>query len=160
MTSTTDPSPTAAAESPDRRWIIGFAATVAVLAVVAVGWFYDGFDRQETLSLSLDAEDPAASCLALDPSVLAGMSPAFAGTVRSVQGEAVLLDVDRWYAGDEADAVELRAPTGLEALIGGIPFEAGRQYLISATDGTVNYCGYSGPVSPELQAAFDAAFGS
>ena len=50
------------------------------------------------------------------------------------------------------------APEGLEALIGGVTFEPGQQYLITATDGVVNYCGFSGPATPELQALFDQAF--
>ena len=48
--------------------------------------------------------------------------------------------------------------TFLDLLIGGVTFEPGQQYLITATDGVVNYCGFSGPVSPELQALFDQAF--
>lgn len=161
MTSTNQPTPNTTARAPDRRWMVG-AAVVAVLAVAALAWFDDGAGSDEggdkTVSLTLGVEDATASCLALDPSILSGMSPAFAGTVRSVEGETVVLDVNRWYAGEEADVVELEAPAGLEALIGGIGFEVGQQYLITATDGTVNYCGYSGPVTPELQAAYDAAY--
>src|SRR5690606_30842071 len=51
------------------------------------------------------------------------------------------------------------APAGMEALIGGIPFEEGGSYLITAYDGTVNYCGFSGPATADLRAAFDEAFG-
>lgn len=162
MTSTTEPVPTGNVEDRNRRTRIMaiVVATVAVIAIAAVGWFRVPDTGEEALLLSLEAEDANASCLALDPAVLAGMSPAFAGTVRSSEGESVVLDVDRWYAGPEAERVELRAPAGMEALIGGINFEVGRQYLISATDGTVNYCGYSGPVTPELQAAYDAAYSS
>jgi hypothetical protein len=36
----------------------------------------------------------------------------------------------------------------------------GEQYLITATDGNVNYCGFSGPSTPELRSAFEEAFGS
>lgn len=52
----------------------------------------------------------------------------------------------------------LRAPSGLEALIDGFEFEVGKQYLITAADGNVNYCGYSGIATPELTAAFSDAF--
>jgi len=54
----------------------------------------------------------------------------------------------------------LNAPQGLEALIGGIPFESGEQYLITAYDGQVNYCGFSGPSTPEFRASFVEAFGA
>ncbi len=46
----------------------------------------------------------------------------------------------------------------VEALIGGVEFVPGQQYLITAYDGVVNYCGHSGPATPELQALFDQAF--
>lgn len=159
MTSTTEPTATAPARAPVRPWMIVTAAVIAVLVLAAVGWLSDGegFD-EPTLSLSLGTEAASASCPVFDPATLAGMAPAFAGTARTVEDETVILVVDRWYAGDEAAIVELRAPAGLEALTGGIRFEVGQQYLITATDGTVNYCGYSGPATPELQAAFDSAF--
>jgi hypothetical protein len=71
----------------------------------------------------------------------------------------VTLTVDEWYrGGDSAEAV-LNAPQGMEALIGGIPFQVGDAYLISAQGGNVNYCGFSGPLSPEYQAVFEEAFG-
>ena len=83
---------------------------------------------------------------------------AFAGTAAVVDGERVVLDVTRWYTGGVAQQVELTAPSGMEALTGGIPFEVGGEYLISAFGGVVNYCGLSGPVTPELQAIYDSAF--
>jgi hypothetical protein len=46
----------------------------------------------------------------------------------------------------------------MEALIGGIPFDVGGVYLISATGSTVNYCGFSGPDEPGLRALYDEAF--
>jgi hypothetical protein len=46
------------------------------------------------------------------------------------------------------------------ALEGGVEFADGQTYLVTATDGTVNGCGYSGLATPELQSAFDSAFGS
>ena len=99
-----------------------------------------------------------ASCLPVEAQFLDDMPMAFAATVASVEGEIVTLDVTRWYVGGDADQVVLRAPDGMQALIGGITFEAGQDYLVSATDGVVNYCGYSGLATPELQAIFDAAF--
>jgi hypothetical protein len=35
---------------------------------------------------------------------------------------------------------------------------AGDQYLISAQGGSVNYCGFSGPSTPDLRAGFETAF--
>ncbi|CAN5134625.1 hypothetical protein BH23ACT9_BH23ACT9_17420 [soil metagenome] len=95
-----------------------------------------------------------------DIAILADMSPAFAATATAVGGETITLAVDRWYAGGDADTVVLHAPAGLEALIGGIDFVVGEEYLITAAGGSVNYCGYPGPATPELIAAFDEAFGT
>jgi hypothetical protein len=93
-----------------------------------------------------------------DPAFLAEMPIAFEGTATEVGDDRVTLEVDRWFKGGDADEVTLTAPAGLEALIAGIDFQEGTSYLISATDGTVNYCGYSGEVTPELTAGFEAAF--
>jgi hypothetical protein len=70
----------------------------------------------------------------------------------------VTLDVDEWFKGGDADQVTLEAEPGMEALIGGIPFTVGETYLITANGGTVNYCGFSGPSTPEFRASFEAAF--
>ena len=104
--------------------------------------------------------DAMAMCMEFDPALLAEMPLAFEGTATAVEGERVTLEVDRWFKGGDAAEVALVAPAGLEALIGGINFEEGKQYLVSATDGTVNYCGFSGEATPELRAGFEAAFGS
>jgi len=100
-----------------------------------------------------------SSCLPFDVATLAGMSPAFAGTVTSVDGGKVVLDVDRWYAGGEAEQVLLSQPDATtSAALDGVTFEEGERYLVTAAQGTVNGCGYSGPATPELEAAFDQAF--
>ena len=35
----------------------------------------------------------------------------------------------------------------------------GSRYLVTAYDGTVNYCGFSGPWTQEMADAYAAAFG-
>jgi hypothetical protein len=42
----------------------------------------------------------------------------------------------------------------------GFEFVRGERYLITATEGTVNFCRYSGPWSQNLADAFQEAFGS
>jgi len=106
-----------------------------------------------------DTGGAMASCLPLTKEYLTEMSPAFAGTVTDVGADTVSLRVDRWYAGSGPDEVALTIPPGAHAaLIGEIDFREGVSYLITAADGTVNLCGYSGEATPELQALFDAAF--
>jgi len=53
----------------------------------------------------------------------------------------------------------LQGAAGSPALIDGFEFQVGQQYLITAAEGNVNFCGYSGLATPELTAAFEAAFG-
>ena len=106
-----------------------------------------------------DTGGAMASCLPLTTEYLAEMSPAFAGTVTDVGADTVTMQVDRWYAGSGPDEVALAIPPGAHAaLIGEIDFREGGSYLITATDGTVNLCGYSGEAIAELRALFDAAF--
>lgn len=141
------------------------AAAAAMVAVVAVGVIAvgsnntgDGPVASEPIRLTAGASDITASCMVLTPELLAPVEVAFAGTVTEIDGEVVTLRVTRWYAGGDAETVIVTAPAGFEALIGSVPFALGEDFLVSATDGTVNYCGMSGPATAELQAIFDGAF--
>lgn len=130
---------------------------VAVAGLVAVA--LAGCSGGETMELTASGGDATASCLPFDVGTLATMSPAFAGTVVELDGSVATLEVDRWFAGGDADRVAIRYTPGMEALIGTPTFEQDQGYLITAADGTVNGCGYSGPATPELEAAFEDAFG-
>ena len=150
-------------QAPRRTWTIGIAAVAALVLAVAAGLAFTGGDEAPVASAPLEldapAEDMMAMCIAFSPDELEKVAEiAFAGTVTTVDGDTVTLTVDEWYRGGDATEVVLHAPQGMEALIGGIPFEAGGQYLITAQNGTVNYCGFSGPATPEYQAAYEEAF--
>jgi hypothetical protein len=165
-----------ATERPRRRWVA--AALVAAAAVVAVALGValaatgdEGGDelagapvvttapgKLKVLELATGTEDVMAMCVAITPELIAEMPVAFKGTVDSSEGGIVTLTIDQAYQGTDAQVATLVAPEGLEALIGGVAFVLGQQYLITATDGVVNYCGFSGPVTPALQAMFDQAF--
>ena len=147
-------------------WYLMGAAAVAIVAFGAVTLLGGGStpdavasSNEDALELTLRAEDALASCLALTPELLRDVPLAFAGTVTTVEGEHATLRVDEWFVGGDATAVSLFAPDGFEALIGGIDFEEGKSYLVSAYDGVVNYCGFSGEETPELRAIYDEAFG-
>jgi len=152
------------ASAPRKNWAIGVAAVAAlVLAVAAgIGLTSGGNDPAVAgppLELEAGGEDIMASCIMFSAEELEkGAELAFAGTVTKVDGDTVTLTVDEWYRGGDSAEVVLNAPQGMEALIGGIPFHAGDAYLISAQGGNVNYCGFSGPLTPEYQAAFEEAF--
>jgi hypothetical protein len=144
--------------------IVGGVAAAAVVAVGSLAIFSGGDDPKPAagppLELSLPGGDALASCMVFDVAVLANMSPAFAGTATAVDDGTVTLDVDHWYKGGDASRVVLHAASGTKALIDGFDFEVGEHYLITATENQVNFCGFSGIATPDLTAAFDAAFGS
>jgi hypothetical protein len=163
MATTTNPN----TGSRTKIWLAAAAVAVVVAGVGIVASL--GGDGETTpttavaappLELNLGDGGAMASCIAFEVGFLAEMPVAFEGTVTSVNGDAVALSVDHWYKGGDATTVELNAPQGLEALIGGIEFVDGEQYLISATEGNVNYCGFSGPSTDEFRAAFEEAFAS
>ena len=165
-TSTATPEPPVVPLSPRprSRWLLAAAAAlvaVAGVAIAVIGGDDDPAEREAAappMELALGASDVMASCLPVDAAILADMPVAFAGTATAVEGETATLDVDRWYAGGEADAVQLRATPGQAALIDGFDVEVGERYLISASEGTVSFCGFSGPVTPELTSLFEEAF--
>jgi len=138
---------------------LAIAPIAAALLLLVAACSSGETDAEPAMELAVGGDNAMASCLAFTPDVLKEMQVAFEGTATSVDGERVTLKVDHWFKGGETEQVALIAPEGLEALIGGLSFEEGEQYLISANDGQVNYCGYSGEATPELRAGFDAAFG-
>lgn len=149
---------------PRPRRIMYAAAAAGLAAVLAVGsvLVFSGEDAPEaaTMELGLGEGPGMASCLAVSADILDDMPVALLGTALAVDGETVTLSVDRWYTGGDTDQVILHAPDGMEALIGGIDFQEGEQYFVAATDGVVNYCGYTDAYSPELAQVYEEAFGA
>ena len=147
-----------------RRWTLAVAMVSALVLAFAGGLALVGGEEtpptaEPPLQLVAGGEDIMASCIMFSPEELDRVAEiAFEGTVRAVDGDTITISVDTWFRGDEPGEVILRAPQGMEALIGGIPFEVGGQYLISAQGGHVNYCGFSGASTPDLRAGFEAAF--
>jgi hypothetical protein len=147
-------------------WYLMGAAAVAIVAFGAVTLFGGASSPdvaaspdEDAVELTVGAEDTLASCMALTPELLRDVPLAFAGTVTTVEGEHATLTVDEWFVGGDATTVRVFAPDGFEALIGSIDFQEGKSFLVSAYDGVVNYCGFSGEETPELRAVYDAAFG-
>jgi hypothetical protein len=145
------------------RWMAAAAVAAVALAVaVAIPALNNDDPTTAAAPLELTAAggDIMASCLPVEAQYLAPMAMAFEATATGIDGEQVTLSVDRWFKGGEAQVVELHAESGMEALIAGFDFEEGQRYLISAENGQVNFCGFSGPATPELTAIFEAAFGA
>ena len=144
------------------RWLPA-AAALLVVAGVGIAFALGGgapVVASQPLMLAAGSEDATSICIQFSVDELARMPLAFEGKVTAVNGSTVELEVANWYKGGHAEQVVIEAPAGMEALIGGIPFNVGDDYLVTASEGTVNYCGFSGPATPEFRAAFQAAFGS
>ncbi|WP_028660526.1 hypothetical protein [Nocardioides insulae] len=103
---------------------------------------------------------PAAGgrCLVPTSEALAAKDLALAGTVVSVDGDQATVETTDVYAGTVGDTVAVAMP-GAAAFEGDFSLEEGQDYLLAADDeGTLTVCGFSGPVSPQLQKLYDAAF--
>ena len=149
-----------------RRWL-PLAAAAAVLAVVGggVSVALSGGDEDSVtakpavVTMKLPAGDTMSSCIQFSVDVLRDMDQAFSATASEVEDNRVRLDVDHWYKGGDANQVVLETPDATAvALIGSVEYEQGGRYLITATAGTVNSCGFSAPWSQEMADAFDEAF--
>ena len=156
-------TPSAADELSRRRrpWLLAAAAAAVLVAVVGGFLVLGNGDngRATTLALELPPGDVAMSCVQFDVQFLREMPVALAGTVTALEPGQVSLDVDRWYRGGSADRVTIAVPVNNSAALDGVDFREGERYLLTATDGTVNGCGFSGPASTELESAYEAAFG-
>jgi hypothetical protein len=113
-------------------------------------------------TLKLPAAHPGiGTCIRFTVDILREKPVAFDGTVTEVADHDVLLRVNHWYRGGSAD--EVRLTNNVEpnvAMEGGVDFQAGHRYLVTATDGTVNICGYSAEWSADLAQTFEQAFGN
>jgi hypothetical protein len=111
------------------------------------------------IELSYSFDPLMSSCPMVSELILNPDGIALQGTVAGVDGTLITLTVDRWFsAGDAAEVIVDTGSPDAAALTGAV-FEQGGTVLLAATDGMVDGCA-TGPVSPELQAAYDAAFPS
>lgn len=159
-----DPMPEAVPTAParSRSWLPAAAAAVVLAGAAGAYALTAGSDDPASeLQLALPGDDGTSmmSCVPVQAQFLADMPVVLAGTVTAVTGDEVRLDVTRWYRGGDTDTVVLTNPSAdMQALLGATDFRTGEDYLVSATDGTVNACGFTGPASAELQQVYDEAF--
>lgn len=154
-------------------WVVAAAATVVIAGVGLFGYLSQRGDddvstaHDPAVSASSDAtvttlQAPAGSagrCMVPSAEILANQALAFKGTVQEISDGSVVLDPSTFFVGDATDLVEVQAPSAdMQALIGAVDFQEGQTYLVSATDGRVTVCGFSGPVTPELTALYAEAF--
>ncbi len=166
----TDTTSAVDSRRPSRRGfaLLASAAAVALGVTGAIVLSQDGSPagpgpaaKKTSLALSLPGGGLSLnSCLPFSVDNLKMFPIAFAGTVSSVAGDTVSLDVTTWYVGGTAQVVTLQSPDNTtSAALDGVTFAAGKDYLVTASDGAVSTCGYSGAASPTLEKAFADAFG-
>ncbi len=118
-------------------------------------------ETPEVLSLELPSVVPA-KCAVPSPATsgfIAASDVAFAGTVTAVDGDTVTITPTESFVGASVDSVEVVGlRPDLRALGGQPEFVVGGTYLVSATDGQVSACGFSGAATPQLQQLYDLAF--
>jgi hypothetical protein len=136
------------------------AAAAVVISIVAVNSDDDPAPLAVTTTTYDLGGDGAImqSCLPLADIQPSPGAAALAGTVVSIDDVHVVLDVDHWYAGGDADRVILNASDQNVAL-DGVEFVVGDRYLVSAADEVVMVCGVSGPATPELEQLYDQWYG-
>lgn len=153
-----------------RRWV-PLAAAAAVLAVggtayVATQVGDDGSApptaaEPTVTELALPTGDSPGRCMQVNAQTVANAETALEGTVTTVDDEQVVLEVTRWFVGGTADEVLLRVPSPGQATLslpGQPEFGTGERWLVTATDGRVNVCGFTAPWSADLVDVFDEAF--
>ncbi len=135
--------------------LAGAAAAAAIVTAVVVSQPAPG----GTLALSLAETDGIqTACIPIAPEWLAESEVAFEGRVTGIDGSTVTLEVLQQYSGEAVRTATIPQGTDdlIELTIGRL--ELGGTYLISATDGVVMTCGFSGPSTPELKAVYEEAF--
>jgi hypothetical protein len=150
-----------------RTWAWAGAAAALVLGATAVGIMTGGPETpyvgagptQTVMTLALPPAVVAGSCIQFSVDILRPMEVAFSGTASRVDDGSVTLKVDHWYKGGSSNEVKLTTIDRSVALDGLIAFEEGKRYLITATNGEVNACGFSSEWTPEMAEAFAEAFG-
>ncbi|MEJ5913108.1 hypothetical protein [Pseudokineococcus sp. 1T1Z-3] len=113
------------------------------------------------VTLTLPATDgPAVACAAeVTPEAVADNDLAVEATAVDVADGVVRLDVVEDFAGGAGEQVDVPQPEAdLPAELSPGVFEVGETYLVTADAGTVQACGQSGPVTPELRAVYEDAF--
>jgi hypothetical protein len=168
-----------------RRWqAVAAAAVVTAIGVGSYFALHAGSDRPLTAAVTTTAAatTPAArtspvnsaapvhlalppngpsmqTCVQFSAQTLAPMETAFDGIAAQVTSGKVMIDVGHWYRGGDAWRVELIAPAGdLVTSEGSFKFEQGHRYLVTATAGVVNSCGFTREWSAAGAATFQQAF--
>lgn len=152
-----------------RRWRVpAAAAAVMVLGLGGYAIAQNGHDANDPLAsgktrpmelVIAGAGTSIGSCMPFSVDVLADMPVAFSGSVLEVGEGTVLLGVDHWYRGGDTEQVEISSPDlSTVSLDGAVSFAEGKRYLVTATNGVVNVCGFSAEWNADTASVFEMAF--
>lgn len=156
----------AVASRPRRRLVFALAAAVlatsGVGATIALGPLAPDQTPQAAQVMTLQMPDGSLSsaCAEFDLAFLQGMPVAFQGEVVEVGDTSAVLQVDRWFHGGQDGVTTVRVSKPGPEMAEGVDMTQGKTYLVSAQDGFVSSCGYTGELTPDLLASFEEAFGT
>jgi len=150
-------------------WLIAAAAVALIAAAGAVAFLPGGADpsppptaADPTVTELTMPEATAGRCMVPSAATLKRAVYAFDGTVTAIENDTATLEVDRWYAGEETDQVDVdQSSADFASLILAPVFEEGQRFLVAATDdGSVMVCGFSAAYSDDLADLYAQAFGA
>ena len=163
-------TPTPAPVPPNKRPLALAAVAAAIVLIGAVAAF--ALTRPATNDAP-DENTPAGSDAPISPGggmalciemydleTLPNRDVAFAGTVKSIDGDKVTFSVDEAFKGVTGDEVTLEGAQGLSGLTSaseGVTLEPGAKMLVSGDDGFVWTCGFTQPYDAEVAAQWKAA---
>jgi hypothetical protein len=168
---TTETRETGTRDRGPLTWLVAAAAAVVIAGAGLFAVLHQGGGSTDAPPVAggpartvteLGAPDAAAygRCMVPTADALAQREVAVDATVSQVVGDKITLTPTHWYAGTPTDLVRVDATRGdLQQLLGAVDFQQGGRYLVSATDGQVSVCGFSGAYSDDLAALYEKAFG-
>jgi hypothetical protein len=112
----------------------------------------------QVMALQAPAADVAQECAAFDVAFLQRMPVAFQAEAVEVTDTSAVLNVDRWFRGGQDGVTTVRVSKTGPEMSESVEMVQGKTYLVSARDGLISNCGYTGELAPDLLATFEEAF--
>lgn len=163
----TSASRTSTPARPRRRMAMIAAAAAAVTAIgvgTAIIGQYAAPERTSptasAMALRFQDSGLAEACAPFEVAFLQQMPVAFQGKVVETGDTSTVLRVDRWFRGGQDGVTTVRVSTPGPDNSESVHFGMGETYLVSARDGVVSSCGYTGGLTPEFLADYEKAFGA
>jgi hypothetical protein len=149
----------------DRGPLTWLVAAAAVVLIAAAGVFaLANHDVKHAPSAQpsvtqLSVAPASGRCILANVGVLKAQTVAFRGTLTTLADGTATFAVSHWYRGGPTDVAKVVAPQSLlRPLVESARFKVGDDYLVSAHDGQVTACGYSGPASGPLASLYSQAY--